>query len=207
MDINQIVSLVAYRMGNVRGQDTAIQNEVYQAINRLEVREFLPWFLLSEMNFYTTKIGEPRVPIPRGFLMEYEEGSLFLDIPETEYTTICKKSLDQIADEWTMKSGKPLYYALTNSYFRLYPIPDAGYKIEMIFYRKSEFLKHEDGENAWFDNASDLVVAETCWGMLTARRDKQAEYWRGIAEQEWQRLIMRDTERREMNRDVTFGGY
>lgn len=205
MNITDMVALVAYRLGNIRGQDTAISNEIAQAIRRLEEREFHPWFLLSEMNFYTTKIGETRVVIPSGFLMEYEEGSLYYIPDEGSPVTLVKQSLDQIRDNNSV-AGVPEFYALTNRYFRLYPVPDGEYKVEMIFYRRSEFLKKETGENPWYDEASDLVVAEACWGMLTARRDKSADYWRNISNQEFQRLMTRDTERREVNRDVTFGG-
>lgn len=206
MNLTQMTELVAYRMGNVRGQDSAIQSEIAAAVDRLEAREFHPWFLLSEMNFYTTKIGEPRVPLPKGFIGEYEEGSLFIYDANGKQVTLCKKSLDQIVD-MNQDAGMPVYYALTNTYFRLYPVSDVPYKIEMIFYRKSEFLKFEAGENPWYDDASELVVAETVWAMLSARRDQRADYWRQKSDQEFMRLQHRDIERREMNRDVTFGGY
>jgi hypothetical protein len=204
MNETQMVNLIAYRLGNVKGQDDAIKAELAQSIRRVEDNGFHPWFLVSENNFYETQVGESRIPIPAGFIMEYEEGSLALQGDEGVPRILGKKSMDVISE--CSYSGEPLYYALTNKYFRLYPVPDAVYKLELIFYRRSTALGYAEGENPWYDEASELLVAETCWAMLAARKSKDAEYWRNLANQQWLLIQQKDAERRESNREITFGG-
>lgn len=203
MDRATLIKTAAYRMGNIRGQDEAIGLELDLAVHRLEGQDFYPWFLLSENNFYDLSAGENRVPVPPGFLSEYEEGALYLVRDNGQYIPLKKKSQDQLKSLFEV-TGEPCAYALTNQYFRVFPVPSEDVKLELLFYRDSATLSVD--ENPWYTNAAELLIAETCWAMLSARKDQRADYWKGAAAEQYQRLQRKDVERREVNREITFGG-
>ena len=76
---SEVISLVAYKLGNIRGQDDVIKAAIYSEIEGLEQGLFHPWFLLSENNHYTITKDDRRVPVPADFLAEYEEGALYAE--------------------------------------------------------------------------------------------------------------------------------
>lgn len=203
MDKATLVKTIAYRMGNVKGQDTAIDFELALSIERLEGQEFVPWFLLSENNFFEGTAQENRIPVPRGFIREYEEGSLYLRRVDGTGKCLIKKSQDQLLNYEGM-TGEPSHYSLTNQYFRIYPVPQEDFKVELLFYRKSSTLNVED--NPWYEYAAELLVAETIWAMLSARRDKMADYWKIVAADQMRRLTILDAERRLANQEIFMGG-
>ncbi|NIS77756.1 MAG: hypothetical protein GTO00_09120 [Deltaproteobacteria bacterium] len=124
----------------------------------LEERPTLPWFLLEEFSEAETTANEERLLLPADFLGEYEEGTLWLYTPTADpgdqWQDIPKDFLDNIK---TGETGSPEAYALTNKYFRLAPIPDAVYKIKMVYYKKGQSLA-TNIENEWLANAGDLLI-------------------------------------------------
>lgn len=203
MDKATIVKTVAYRMGNIRNMDSIINTEIDITVDRLEGQEFCPWFLLSENNYYEGLAGENRIPVPAGFIREYEEGALYLSKSDGTVRLLCKKSQDQLTDLMGT-TGVPTHYALTNQYFRVFPIPLEDFKVELLFFRKSATISA--GENPWFTHAAELIIAETLWSLLASRRDKTADYWKGVSNDQLVRLKARDMERRISNQELTMGG-
>lgn len=204
MDKATIVKYVAHRLGNVRGLDALIEAEVDASIRRLENKEFHPWFLLSENNFYQCKVGESRVPIPQGFLAEYEDTCLYIKTLDNRWLPMTKMTVEEARRHGTLETGIPRFYSLTNGYFRVFPVPDDTYELELIFYRRSENLV--GFSNVWFDNAGDLVVYETAATIFNMRQDKRWLQMTQMADREYQELIRRHTMREEVNTDRYFGG-
>lgn len=202
MTKDDLVKRVAFRMGNVRGQDAMIGTEVDATISRLENDVFHPWFLLSENNTYLTVVGESRVPLPKGFLMEYEEGSLYIKRENGSWETLPKKPQDVLNGKF-LEQGMPQAYALTNNYFRLFPTPDKEYELELIFFRRSESLQ---GENPWFTEAAEWVIYETCFEIMNAKGHDRAPVFKTLATEQKRAIAMKHTERMEVNNETLFGG-
>lgn len=199
----QVVALIAYRLGNIRNQEAAIKAQMYAIIEELEQSPFHPWFLLSENNHTQTVIGERRVPVPTDFLAEYEEGSLYLD-NDTEWKELKKMSQDQLR-ECCSDPGKPSAYALTNSYFRLFPQPDAEYDLELMYYKKSSNV--EGDLNPWIINAGNLLSWKVCAVMAASRKDmKASQGYEQKALAALYSLRQQHLERMETNKEVIFGG-
>lgn len=218
----EVIASVAFRLGNVRGLNTLIGQELDATINRLEANDFLPWFLLSEDNTYVTTKGESRVPIPDGFLKEYDEGALYVQHPTSGlWIELPKRSQqtnrrqhqinDQVTDPWAytgiggvgLTEGCPQSYSLTNQYFRLFPVPDKEYTLELLFYRKSSTLFDKD---VWYKQAPELLIAETASMMMLARQDKRYQEYKALAELERRKLVGRHEERDVSNQDLKMGG-
>lgn len=202
MTESDVIKLVAYKLGNISGQDDVIKSAIYTEIEALEQGLFHPWFLLSENNYYTILEEERRVPVPADFLAEYEEGALFAfegEVPKV----LTKKPQDWLRETYSYE-GFPLHYALTNFYFRLYPQADIGTKLELLYYRKTAAVKGD--ENPWLKEVGMLIVYAVCVHMSLARKDKQVQAYQQFFQQEYSKMVARHTEREEANREAIFGG-
>lgn len=204
MTKDQVVKMVAFRLGNVRGMDAIIETEIESTINRLENEAFQPWFLLSENNEYQMQVGENRVPVPADFLAEYDESALYVKMDNGGYFPLSKMSSEEVRAKWQNGQGMPQGYSLTNKYFRVFPAPDKEYLLELLFYRRSKSIANDD--NPWLTEASDLIVYETAAHMLLARKDKRFMAMEQLAQEQKLLLMNRHTAREEANRDVTMGG-
>ena len=202
MDKAKIVAAIAYRLGNVRGQTEAIEREMEMVISNLENDIFHPWFLLSFNNFYEGKAEEWRVPIPEDFLMEYEEGALYLQMPDKSWTPLTKAAEEEV--KTISGTGMPKYYVLTNTVFRLFPTPDIDYTIEMLYYRRTAGLPVD--VNPWYLEAAEWLIWEVCALMGYARRDKRASEFASQAAVAKMKLVMKDEERKEVNLETLVGG-
>lgn len=135
----------------------------------------LPWWLLSEEQYIDTTAGEERVPLPIGFLREFEPTSLWrYDSTATEpYLPLIKKSLGPITsamgDELSA-SGPPTHYALTNGYFILRPVPDAAYRIKMRSYNRDAAITTltDTQSNDWLRYAPNLLIARAVYRLAAA---------------------------------------
>lgn len=177
--LQDVVETAAFRLGNRTGLDSVIQAEVIRLQTRFErgialsppyKGNFLPWFLLSENKFNNTVAGESRIRVPTDFIAEYEEGCLWIFDTNDERVPLTKDDQDVLAVKYAGLSQIPKEYALTNQYFRLYPIPDDVYKLEILVYRKQPTFAPSTN-NKWFDEAFDFVVAETALSVARAQND------------------------------------
>lgn len=120
---------------------------------------FFPHFLISERGTARTEPNEERVPIPTRFLLEYEQGALFVKAPtegDDKYVELTKAPWDTLRERFP-GTGKPRTYALTGPSFRLRPIPDVEYLVQIICYRGATPLT-SDIENVWTQEASELLI-------------------------------------------------
>lgn len=197
-----LVKRIAFRLGNLKNQDELIKAEIAATITRLENDVFHPWFLLSENNTYSMQKGENRIPLPVGFLMEYEEGALYIKQEDGGWGPLAKKSQDLIKAN-QLPVGRPSTYALTNEYFRVFPTPDKEYLLEMLFYRRTD---PDRDDNPWYLEASDWVIYETCFTIFLAKGDKRAGNFKQLSTEQKLILQAKHDERIEVNYDEYVGG-
>ena len=205
MTREEVIARISMRLGNVRGLDTLISGELDATVERLENESFLPWFLLSENNITKTEAGEERVPIPRGFLAEYEPGSLSVKV-DGVWVPLKKMHHDDARVMFAgAAQGLPTRYSLTNKYFRLYPTPDSSdYDLELLLYRRSETIVNTT--NPWFVEASAWVIYETAASMLLSRKDKKYMEMEKLAAEQRTKIYARHIQREEANLDTYLGG-
>jgi hypothetical protein len=170
-----------------------IQRELRWAQDRLENGPIRPWFLKEDRAFTFTVAGESRILLPEGaleFLDEDEDSALWYapdsGAPDQE---IIKEDLDfliknqanfaGVDEDEVVEQGVPQFYALSGNYFRLFPTPDAIYKIRMIYFKKDTPLT-ANIENKWLKYAPWLLIGEAGSVLSVSARDKvaQAEFAR-----------------------------
>lgn len=172
MDRDTAVGLVRKRLGNLQGTflDADIITEMQLQQDTLERGPTLPWFLLSQRNDTYTTVGEERIALPVDFLREYEDGCLFyfnesynpaVDSSDGPWRGLEKDSWDALKLAYQVRTGPPEKYALSDGYFRIFPLPDEAYLLRMIYYQKGSSLSTNVTDNVWLTFAPDLLIAQT----------------------------------------------
>lgn len=193
-----------------------IERELKFAQTRLENGPIRPWFLKEDRAFTFTTLGEQRILLPADFLEEDEDSALWYapdnGAPDQE---IVKTDLDFLIKNQenfpgtdaagVALPGVPQFYAISGQYFRLFPTPDAVYKIRMIYF-KSDTALDSNIENKWMKYAPWLVIGEAGRTVAVSARDKAAEAKFSSIRQEAGITLNTETEARlHANRDYVMG--
>lgn len=186
MTRDQAIKLVLMRCG-MRQNDKTLQEAAVEELamvqqTRLERSAFKPWFILSETESTVTFPMEERIPLPRNFLQEYEEGALYMrhydddreDLPgyvPPEYIPIVKDDYDHLVakypqgiDRWG-RDNSPKGYAVVGNYITLHPAPQGTFMLKMKYYKRADTLLTPYGTgtewtNEWLTVAPDWVIGE-----------------------------------------------
>lgn len=186
MTRDEAVKIILMRCG-MRQNDKALQEAAVAEMilaqqTRLERSAFKPWFLLSETESTVTFPTEERIPLPKNFLQEYEEGALDIrdyddDREDLEgyivpaYRSLTKDDYDYLQMKYPKGYGRshdyaPQAYAVVGNYITLHPVPERTYMLRMKYYKKAEVFTQPYGEgrelsNEWLTIAPDWIIGET----------------------------------------------
>lgn len=172
--------------------------------------DFLPWFLETEISSIFTVAGEERVPIPTDFLDEVEQDALWYFTPATgsdpeKWTALKKDDIDFLRGRFP-GSGPPQAYAFQAQYFRIFPLPDAAYKLKMIYFKKDAVITLGT-ENKWLANQPFIVIAEAGYHMAMSLRDAGAmKFFKDLGESEAACLYSSELALEHTNRSYVMGG-
>lgn len=204
MTLVDLVSAIAARMGSRRGLEKEIREEMALAIRRLEDGPVKFWFLLGDTRTNITKEGEGRLPVPGNFLREFEDGALWVYTEEGIRIPLIKRDNMTLAEAYP-GTGLPVAYSLSGSYFRLYPMPDKEYKVDVLVYQRSDKLA--DGiDNIWFHQGVELLINAVCHNMAIRQRDGSAiRLYMEKETIEYRKLLVDHEARANANYDETYG--
>jgi hypothetical protein len=92
--------------------------------------------------------------------------SEYIELEKDDFDTLVRNFKDTI-------SGPPEAFTLVGDYFRLFPLPDDDYLIQIMNYQRDDVLD-SDIENKWLKHAPDALIGSA--GLLVAQaiRDKDA---------------------------------
>lgn len=214
MTKTEFITLLKQRLLN--NNDTALNEIIVSEMDHvqstiLEGAEFWPWFLLSETVNSNTTALERRVAVPEDFLAEWEDGTLWrYDETDSDDKWIELKKDDYDANLARYPGdGSPKKYAQDDSYFYLFPRPDAVYQLRMKYYAKQILpsVLTSSETNAWLTYASDWFLAEV--GAIIASlhldMEKQAMKFDAMAAKAKRRLYVLNTAREEQNNSRHMG--
>lgn len=167
MTRDEALTLLLRRAGQREG-DTKLKNQIIEEMKLaqtsmeqggVQIRGggvFWPNFLISEVSTATTTVDEPRMDLPNDFLMEVEDGALFVK-DSSKWFHLEKEEWDILRSN-NLDSGRPEYYAALGDYFYLFPVPDKQYTLKLIYYQSAGDLD-TDIENRWLQYAPHLLIA------------------------------------------------
>lgn len=137
MTKQEAIDLIKLRLGSRDDSDldALIAAELQSSQEELEVTAPYPWFCISENSTAETVAGEPRVALPTDFVVETDEArfELSTDGGTTFAKPLVKGSYDAIRATYGDTPGEPEAYTIIGTRFVLGPVPDAAYKIRMIY--------------------------------------------------------------------------
>lgn len=206
---DDVKALIAERLGNRKNLDNLIISELKLAQSTLETGEFLPWFLLTEMEQTVTNVADYRVGLPLDFLMECEETGLWYEDANGVRHDLEKKDLDQLTATYQTNSGvvtgPPERYALVGNYFYVFPQPDQAYTLKTIYYGMDQTLD-TNIENKWLKWCPDLLMAMA--GVNVAGfvgNDRAAALFQARISSAEAQLIKQHEARANTNREYSMG--
>jgi hypothetical protein len=78
--------------------------------------------------------------------------------PVTNLTFQTIDAMDALSNTTYLSSGKPLYFSVVGSQFRLLPIPDGEYTAELVYYAKLSKLSDTNTTNWLLTQAPDVYL-------------------------------------------------
>jgi hypothetical protein len=102
----------------------------------------------------TTTGGDPTVALPSDFL---ETRDFFVSTNPIQPLTYASPAIFS-RNTNTTQSGKPLNYTILASEFKLSPVPDSNYTLEMLYFAAPVFMDDSNSSNAFMANAPDALL-------------------------------------------------
>lgn len=208
MTRDEAVAMIKIQLGFRTDQTDNIVTALKLAQTNLEQEAVKPWFLLSERVTISTSADEPRIQLPTDFLLEHEENGLTYIPSDTseDPVILTKDSMDQLKSIYKAEEGEPEAYALDGMYFRIFPIPDDAYTLEMYYYGSDDVLS-TNITNGWLTYAPMLLMGEAGLIIAGGLRDAAANgiFSRWRAEGRTQ-LYRQNEARKHTNTSPQIGG-
>ena len=204
----EMVQLLGWRLGDRDDMEPRVDAELpYVQDYVLEAKEWLPWFLLTETNAMVASTGTRAVAFPADFLLEAEEGHLYLTVAGEIVKELEKLDYD-VALAKCPGVGEPKYYATFGDAIQIFPIPDANYSLYFAYYGKGGRLTDTGTLSKWFLHAGDVVAAEV-GKILAEKHIKDAAAAAGFAadaQAAWTRLYHKHIAMQELNNSHVMNG-
>jgi hypothetical protein len=102
----------------------------------------------------TTTGGDPTVALPSDFL---ETRDFYVSTNPIQPLTYSSPAIFS-RNTNTTQSGKPLNYTILASEFKLSPVPDSNYTLEMLYYASPTFMDDSNASNVFMANAPDALL-------------------------------------------------
>lgn len=102
----------------------------------------------------TTTGGDPTVALPSDFL---ETRDFYVSTNPIQPLTYANPAIFS-RNTNTTQSGKPLNYTILASEFKLSPVPDSNYTLEMLYFAAPVFMDDSNASNAFMANAPDALL-------------------------------------------------
>ena len=102
----------------------------------------------------TTTGGDSTVALPSDFL---ETRDFYVSTNPIQPLTYASPAIFS-RNTNTTQSGKPLNYTILASEFKLSPVPDSNYTLEMLYYASPVFMDDTVSSNVFMANAPDALL-------------------------------------------------
>lgn len=197
---------------NALAEDVIVR-ALYQAQLIAESDPELPSFIESEMAFIDTIPDEERVPLPTDYIIELEDSALYYYKDDGsgnfEYCELTKWNADANRNTYNAlgrNSGAPEMYSLDGKYLRLFPTPDAIYRIYWRYYKQDALLT-SDIENEWLKRRPWLIIARAVM-LLASKTDDDKVFQRATSlyGEQREQMMLFETAKEIANTRYVMGG-
>ena len=137
----------------------------------------------------TTTGGDSTVQLPTDFL---EARDFYVSTNPIQPLTFASPAIFS-RNTYTTQSGKPLNYTILASEFKLSPVPDSTYTLELLYYSAPTFMSDTNSSNAFMANAPDaLLYASLLEAEPYLMNDARINTWGALYERTITTLIKSD---------------
>jgi len=137
----------------------------------------------------TTTGGDSTVQLPTDFL---EARDFYVSTNPIQPLTFASPAIFS-RNTYTTRSGKPLNYTILASEFKLSPVPDSTYTLELLYYSAPTFMSDTNSSNAFMANAPDaLLYASLLEAEPYLMNDARINTWGALYERTITTLIKSD---------------
>lgn len=212
MTRDEAVAIIGDRLGQRTGLGTQIAAEMQLRQTVLEGRPELPWFLLTKLSYTATATAINSFAGPTDLLLEYDDppGAIFVTDPDTlAVTRLIKVSFSELGDRRTEEPlvGRPRTYSWMGSDIECYPTTDKLYLFTGLYYQKAVALTTGTLDNAWLNNAPDILIAETGLKIAQFLRDQvYIQLFDNDRKEAWMQMLKTNTARVQAARAAYMGG-
>ncbi len=207
---SEAIAAIQRRLAYHTGLSTTIIDELKYAQTELEGLPELPFFLRTEVSEIDTTATEERVPVPTDFIRELEDEDClyYFNAAAAEatdvWTPLAKEELRFLRAEYPGE-GPPAAYYLGNEYFRIFPTPDAAYRLKMIYLAHDDVLD-SDIENKWLKHRPSILIARAGLHIAQNSRDSAASaYFAGLYAEQLKDMTNEEIARQEAGRTRSMG--
>lgn len=154
MTKQQVIDLIADRLGNRSAMDGRIVMELDASQEYHEQSPFHPWFLAASTTVVATSSV---VSLPTDFIAPLEDQELLLDMDSGEPLV---SLFDWQVGSLRLQTGRPRYYVLGPTQVALYPAPSEPASLRLSYYARQPLVSSlsAGGTNQWLVFAP-LVLA------------------------------------------------
>lgn len=196
----ELLQLLGWRLGDRDDMDARAEAELpYVQDYVLEAKEWLPWFLVKETSALVVSVGSRVVSLPDDFLLEVEEGHLYLTQAGEIVKELVKMDFDTALRKYPT-DGEPMAYSVMGEAIQLFPIPSEARGLYFTYYGKDARLTGAT-PTKWMQHAGDVVAAEL-GKILAEKHIKDANAAAGFAadaQAAWTRLYHKHIAMQEVN--------
>lgn len=169
MNLSQIVSQIAFRLGNKKNLDSQIENEIRFAQNELERDPKLNLYFLFRSFVFQSYTTERTYPLPNDFVKMSEMHQPFFQYPTGVIANLTRMPADKIFRPEV--SCSPRYYGIEAVMFITDVSLDGVYRI--FYYASDTELGGSVLENNWTRFAAGTLMLRAAMNVAKTLRDME----------------------------------
>lgn len=177
MTVNETIAIIKRRMGFRTGLDTEILSAMNEVKLDFEQDRTLPtpWFLFADISSAVTVIAEERVPTPTDYITIDDNFRMYYFVStapiDEQWVEIIKAPHNFAKYLQPGNAGPPIYYAISGTYFRFFPTPDAAYALRLSYFQRSPAYVAGGAERDWVQYELEFLLTGALKRLATDTRD------------------------------------
>ena len=206
--IAQIKQLLSFRTDLATSVPVTLAHAQAKMEDEWPRPDIYPFFLKTEEATSATVASEQRVPLPTGWLADWEEGGLYITDSAGAEHELIKNDYDALKTAYREYDPTlPASFATDGLYYRLFPTPDAVYPLRQIFYKRDTGIASlaGSGTNKWLTHSPWILIGKTAVLLGIGLTHKNLTLAQGMMNDSLKALIERSIWIQTTNRQYAMG--
>jgi hypothetical protein len=178
MTIQDMLEMIAFRLGNRKGMENQILREVQLAQSRLEKDPKVDWWFLQKQSNFTIGPSVPFPQLPADYERLVDQTVLLLSVVgQSNYKKLARAYQEDALVDMGSHSD-PTYYSLIGKVVAVFPPATVDYTIGLTYIAREPLLSTAVdapiSENQWTKEAFALLMCKAGIALAQALQNKDA---------------------------------